>query len=303
MFSNKKNLEKYKLNKMEPKIIKSRDGLDLVSYLTLPEKAKKPVPMVLYVHGGPSARDYWGLNNVYQWLSNRGYAALSVNYRESTGFGKNFLNAGNGEWAGKMHDDLLDAVNWAVENGIADKDKIVIMGGSYGGYTTLVGLTFTPDVFAGGVDIVGMSNLITMLESVPEYWNPLMNSLKIKIGADNETEEGREIIKSKSPLFKVKNIKKPLLIGQGANDPRVKQAESDQIVEKMQELGIPVIYALYPDEGHGFARPENRISFFAITEGFLAKILGGKYEPIKNDFNNSSIVIKSGEKFLPYKIK
>jgi dipeptidyl aminopeptidase/acylaminoacyl peptidase len=312
LFSNKDELSNYSLTKMHPIVIKTRDGLDLVSYISIPNDIKKsqndyktikPAPMVLLVHGGPNARDYWGLNSTHQWLSNRGYVVLSVNYRGSTGFGKNFINAGNGEWAAKMHDDLIDAVDWAVSEKIADKDKIAIMGGSYGGYATLVGLTFTPDIFACGVDIVGPSNLITLVNSVPEYWKPVINSLKLMLGGDHKTKEGEEIYKKKSPLFYVDRITKPLLIGQGANDPRVKQAESDQIVDLMKKHKIPVIYALYPDEGHGFIRPENRLSFYAITEGFFAKYLGGRYEQIKNDFENSSILIKEGEDLLPNKVK
>lgn len=286
LFTARSQLGKYKLAKMTPVIIKARDGLNLVSYLTLPintikdrdldedlgiDKINyKKSPLVLYVHGGPTARDEWGYNAVHQWLANRGYAVLSVNYRGSTGFGKNFINAGNGEWAGKMHDDLIDAVNWAIGNGITTKDNVAIMGGSYGGYATLVGLTMTPDVFTCGVDIVGPSNLETLLNTVPEYWKPMKNDWKIKIGGDPETEAGREILRKKSPITYVTNIKKPLLIAQGANDPRVKQSESDQIVEVMKNKNIPVTYVLYSDEGHGFARPENKISFFAITEYFLA---------------------------------
>ena len=304
LFTNNNKLANYELNNMQPVVIKSRDGLDLPNYISIPKngvensdnlKTKKPLPMILLVHGGPNARDYWGLNSFHQWLSNRGYIVLSVNYRGSTGFGKNFINAGNGEWAAKMHDDLIDSVNWAIKEKLADRNKIAIMGGSYGGYATLVGLTFTPNVFACGVDIVGPSNLITLLESIPEYWKPLIDSLKLMLGGDNKTPEGKAILKNKSPLHHVNKISKPLLIGQGANDPRVKQAESDQIVAAMKKHKIPVIYALYPDEGHGFARPENRLSFYAITEEFFAKYLGGNCEPINDDFKNSSIEIKEGK--------
>ncbi|MFO7524054.1 MAG: S9 family peptidase [Ignavibacteriaceae bacterium] len=301
LFTNRKALEGLQLSYISPVIIKSRDNLNLVSYLTLPlwtdpdnnARPNKPLPMVLLVHGGPWARDGWGYNSLHQWLSNRGYAVLSVNFRGSTGFGKDFINAGNKEWAGKMHDDLIDAVNWAVDEGIADKDKIAIMGGSYGGYATLVGLTFTPDVFTCGVDIVGPSNLNTLLETIPPYWAPIVEMFATRMG-DNRTEEGRKFLDSISPLTHVDSIKKPLLIGQGANDPRVKQTESDQIVQAMQEKNIPVTYVLYPDEGHGFARPENSLSFFAVTELFLAKHLGGRSEPIGEDFKGSSIQIPSG---------
>lgn len=306
LFTNRKNLEGLKLSKMEPVIIKSRDGLNLVSYLTVPHYARskdsykpgKPLPMVLFVHGGPWARDSWGFNSYHQWFADRGYAALSVNFRGSTGFGKDFINAGNMEWAGKMHDDLIDAVNWAVEEGIADKDKIAIMGGSYGGYATLVGLTFTPEIFACGVDIVGPSNIQTLLETIPPYWLPMINMFTSRVG-DHRTEEGRALLQSRSPLTFVDKIQKPLLIGQGANDPRVKQSESDQIVNAMKEKNIPVTYVLYPDEGHGFARPENRLSFNAVTEIFLAQFLGGHYEPIGKDFEGSSIQVPTGAEHIP----
>jgi dipeptidyl aminopeptidase/acylaminoacyl peptidase len=306
LFTNRKNLEDAKLSKMSPVIIKSRDGLNLVSYLTLPYGSSsgedyhpsKPCPMVLFVHGGPWARDSWGYNSYHQWLANRGYAVLSVNFRGSTGLGKDFINDANLEWGAKMHDDLIDAVNWAIEEGIAQKDKIAIMGGSYGGYSTLIGLTFTPDVFACGVDIVGPSNLQTLMETIPPYWLPMINMFTIRVG-DYRTEAGRKFLESRSPLFFVDKINKPLLIGQGANDPRVKQSEADQIVKAMQEKNIPVTYVLYPDEGHGFARPENRMSFNAVTEIFLSQFLGGRFEPIGNDFEGSSIEVPTGSENIP----
>lgn len=210
--------------------------------------------MVLLVHGGPWARDSWGYDPFHQLLANRGYAVLSVNFRGSTGFGKAFVNAGNREWGAKMHDDLLDAVEWAVEAGIADRDRVAIMGGSYGGYATLAGLVFTPDVFACGVDIVGPSNLKTLLDSVPEYWRPMIEMLYTRVG-NPTTEEGAKLLTERSPLTHADRIRRPLLIAQGANDPRVKQAESDQIVQALQAKGIPVTYVLFPDEGHGFALP------------------------------------------------
>ena len=305
MFSNTKALEDVKLAKMHPEILKSRDGLDLVSYLTLPREAdldgdgkldagKGPLPMVLVVHGGPWARDEYGRNASHQWLASRGYAVLSVNYRGSTGFGKKFVSAADKQWAGKMHDDLIDAVSWAVKEKIAQPDKVAIFGGSYGGYATLVGLTFTPDTFACGVDIVGPSNLSTLLQSIPPYWEAEVDAFTKRIG-DHRTEEGRKFLLSISPLSRADAIKKPLLIGQGANDPRVKQAESDQIVKAMQAKNIPVTYVLYPDEGHGFARPENRKSFNAIAEVFLAQCLGGTYEPIGNDFKGASVTVPAGK--------
>jgi dipeptidyl aminopeptidase/acylaminoacyl peptidase len=306
LFTNRKELEGVKLSKMHPTVIKSRDGLNLISYLTLPfwtdmdgdARPGNALPTVLLVHGGPWGRDTWGYDSYHQWLSNRGYAVLSVNFRSSTGFGKDFINAGNLEWAGKMHDDLIDAVDWAIKEGIADQDKIAIMGGSYGGYATLVGLTFTPDVFACGVDIVGPSDLRTLLETIPPYWTPMLNMFTSRIG-DHRTEEGRKFLESRSPITYVDKVEKPLLIGQGANDPRVKQSESDQIVQAMQEKAIPVIYVLYPDEGHGFARPENRLSFNAVTELFLAEHLGGRSEPIGDDFEGSKITVPTGADQMP----
>ena len=306
VFSNRPELDKLDLAKMHPVVIKARDGLNLVSYLTLPTwtdtdgdgKPSEALPMVLFVHGGPWARDSWGYNPYHQWLANRGYAVLSVNYRGSTGFGKEFINAGNFEWAGKMHDDLLDAVQWAVDGGIADKDRVGIMGGSYGGYATLVGLTFTPEEFACGVDIVGPSNLMTLLSTIPPYWKPAMELFNTRVG-NMSTEEGKELLESRSPLNFVDNIERPLLIGQGANDPRVKQSEADQIVKAMETKGIPVTYVLFPDEGHGFARPENNLAFNAVAEAFLAEHLGGRYEPIDDDFKGSTISVPTGAAEVP----
>jgi dipeptidyl aminopeptidase/acylaminoacyl peptidase len=306
LFTNRKSLEGQPLVKMIPLQIKSEDGLDLVSYLSLPKwsdpdgngRPDKPLPMVLYVHGGPWERETWGYKSIHQWLANRGYAVLSVNYRGSTSFGKNFTNAGNLEWGGKMQRDLVDAVNWSIREGVADKDRIAIMGGSYGGYAALAGLTFTPDLFACAVDIVGPSNLITMTETIPPYWIPEFELWSKRVG-DNRTEEGRALLRERSPLTHVDRIKKPLLIAQGANDPRVKRNESDQIVNTMNKKGINVTYILYPDEGHGFARPENSISFFAVAEAFLSKHLGGRFEPIGNDFNGSTITVLSGADQVP----
>ncbi len=306
LFTSDSQLEKLPLVKMRPEIIKTRDGLDLVSYLSLPKwadtdgdgKPSQPLPMILNVHGGPWARDDWGYDPEHQLLANRGYAVLSVNYRGSTGFGKDFLNAARQQWAGKMHEDLIDAVNWAVEQKIALKEKIAIMGGSYGGYATLVGMTLTPDTFACGVDIVGPSSLITLMENPPEYWYSFMPIMKAHVG-DWETPEGRKFLESRSPLFFVDKIKRPLLIGQGANDPRVKKAEADQIVKAMTAKKIPVTYALFNDEGHGFARPENRFAFYAITEAFLAKSLGGRYESIGDAFKSADFSIPSGTDEVP----
>ncbi|MBI1210674.1 MAG: prolyl oligopeptidase family serine peptidase [Alphaproteobacteria bacterium] len=306
LFTTRPSLEGAPLSPMYPRVLKSRDGLSLVSYLTLPRGADidgngvpdHPLPMVLDVHGGPWYRNSFGYNPEHQWLANRGYAVLSVNYRASTGFGKAFINAGDKEWARKMHNDLIDAVNWAVDHGIAQKDKIAIYGGSYGGYATLVGLTFTPKTFACGVDIVGPSNLNTLLKSIPAYWASFLDTLKRRVG-DPTTPAGQRLLRERSPLFKANAIERPLLIAQGANDPRVKQAESDQIVHAMTAKGLPVTYVLYSDEGHGFARPENRLSFYAVSEAFLSQCLGGRFQPIGDDFHGSSIAVPVGKNNVP----
>lgn len=277
LFTNRPALEKFQLARCQPISYKARDGMTIYGYLTLPVGVPaKNLPLVLNVHGGPWSRDVWGLDNEAQWLANRGYAVLQINFRGSTGYGKAYLNAGDREWAGKMHDDLLDGKNWAIKQGYADAKKVAIYGGSYGGYATLVGLTFTPEEFACGVDIVGPSNLITLIKSIPPYWIPIKSVFDKRLGKV-ETEE--EFLKARSPLFKVDQIKRPLLIAQGANDPRVKQAESDQIVAAMRAKNLPVTYVVYTDEGHGFARPENRLDFYGRAEEFLAKYLGGRAVP------------------------
>jgi len=275
LFVSKPDLLDYKFSPMEDVRVQARDGLELVGYVTRADTEKK-TPLILLVHGGPWARDYWGFNAQAQWFANRGYATLQMNYRGSTGYGKNFLHKGDGQWGvGTMQHDLTDSVQWAIDKGIADPDNICVYGGSYGGYATLAGLTFTPDVYKCGVDIVGPSNIKTLLDSIPAYWGPLRNDMLKKIGdVDADEEFNRKI----SPLYHIDKIKSPLLIGQGANDPRVKQAEADQIAFAMQKKGIPVEYVLYPDEGHGFARPDNRIDFNGRAEKFLAKHLGGRAE-------------------------
>jgi dipeptidyl aminopeptidase/acylaminoacyl peptidase len=277
LFTNRKALENVRLARMEPIRFEARDGLTIQGYLTLPCGVEpRNLPMVVNVHGGPWYRDTWGFNNEVQWLANRGYAVLQINFRGSTGYGKEFVNAGNREWGGKMHEDLLDGVHWVVKRGIADPKRIAIYGGSYGGYAALVGLTFTPNVFASGVAIVGPSNLITFMQTTPPYWKPIESVLWDRVG---HPEKDAEFLKSRSPLFHVDRITKPLLIAQGANDPRVKRSESLQIVEAMKKAGKEVEYVEYSDEGHGFARPENRLDFYARAERFLAAHIGGRYEP------------------------
>jgi len=295
-------LEPHRLAPMHPRVVRARDGLELVSYLTLPPEAdprgtgrpRAPLPMVLLVHGGPWARDLYGFNPTHQWLANRGYAVLSVNYRGSLGFGKAHLNAGNFEFGRRMHDDLLDAVEWAVREGVADRARVAIYGASYGGYAALVGLTFTPEVFACGVAVVGISNLETFAAGTPAYWADFMEQFAARMG-DWRTEAGRAVLRERSPLHRAHRIRRPLLIGHGANDPRVRQAESDQIVAAMKANGLPVVYALYPDEGHGFVRPANRMSFAALAERFLARYLGGRAEPAGELGGSSLRLVEGGE--------
>src|SRR5438105_1257343 len=280
LFTARPKLEGLQLSEMKPVVIKTRDGLNMHAYLTLPAGVPaKNLPMVLFPHGGPWARDVWGYNSFAQWLANRGYAVLMPNFRGSTGYGKKFLNAGDKQWGLKMHDDLIDAANWAVKQGYVDPKRIAIMGGSYGGYATLAGMTFTPDYFACGVDIVGPSNLRTLLGSIPPYWKPIISMFHTRMGNPDDPKD-TDLIRNASPLFKANQIKRPLLIGQGANDPRVNKAESEQIVDAIQKNGGSVTYVVYSDEGHGFARPENSIDFNARAENFLSQCLGGRAQPM-----------------------
>jgi len=277
LFYNRKSLENVTLAEMKPISFKARDGMTIHGYLTLPPGIPgKNLPMVLNPHGGPWARDTWGYNGNAQWLANRGYAVLQPNFRGSTGYGKQFLNAANREWGGKMQDDLTDAVQWAIKEGIADPKRVAIFGGSYGGYATLAGLTFTPDLYACGVDIVGPSSLLTFMYTIPPYWKPLEPIFFNRVG---HPEKDKEFLKSRSPLFHIDKVNRPLLIAQGANDPRVNKAESLQMVDALKKAGKVVEYHEYPDEGHGFARPENRMDFYAKAEKFLGTHIGGRVEP------------------------
>jgi len=306
LFSANKLQERLALSKMHCTTIKSRDGLDLVSYYTLPPWTdqdgdgipNEPLPLVLCVHGGPWERDSWGFDETHQLLANRGYAALSVNFRGSSGFGKEFINAGDGEWGRKMEHDLLDAVRWSMKSGIADPNRIAIMGLSYGGYATLSALANTGDIFSCGVDICGPSNLTSFLLALPDYWRPSLE-IKLQRVGDYRTEEGRRLLFERSPLSKAERINKPLLIAQGENDPRVKKNESEQIVRVLEGRGVPVTYVLFPDEGHGFVRPGNGLAFYAITEAFLAEHLGGRYEPMGSALNGSSITVPVGADRVP----
>jgi dipeptidyl aminopeptidase/acylaminoacyl peptidase len=276
LFHHQPALSDYTLTHMEPFSFTARDGLEIHGYLTFPPGIERSdLPAVLMVHGGPWARDSWGFNAEAQWLANRGYVSIQVNFRGSTGYGKEFVNAGNKQWAAAMHDDLIDAVEYVVGQGWVDRKRVAISGGSYGGYAALVGATFTPDVFCCAVDVVGPSSLQTLIESIPPYWAPIVAQFHERVG-NPETEA--DLLWERSPLSKVDQIRIPILVAQGANDPRVKQAESEQIVGAMREKGIDHVYLLFGDEGHGFAKPKNRMAFFQAAEKFLAKHLGGRYE-------------------------
>jgi dipeptidyl aminopeptidase/acylaminoacyl peptidase len=306
MFPDRNSLEGLPLAKMHPLIIKARDGLEMVSYLTLPmesnpdgrPKPSKPLPMVLLVHGGPWSRDWWGYSRNHQLYANRGYAVLSVNFRGSDGFGKNFLSAGNLEWGGKMQDDLIDAVNWAIKENVADAKKVCIMGGSYGGYAALIGLTFTPDVFACAVDMYGRADLTSIVEDPALSRITTLDLWKRRVG-DPSTEEGRKFLLSRSAITFVDKIKKPLLVIQGGNDPRVKSTQAELIVKAMQDRKMPVTYLFYPNEGHGFSSASNSRSASMVIEAFFAMHLGGRMQPFGDDMTGSTIQVKTGLELIP----
>ena len=257
---------------------KSSDGLEIPAYLTLPKGvAAKNLPVIIFPHGGPWARDTYGFNAYHQFLANRGYAVLSPNFRASTGYGKKFLEAGNAEWGRKMQDDLTWGVKYLVAQGIADPKRVGIMGGSYGGYATLAGVAFTPEVYAAGVAIVAPSNLTTLLNAIPAYWEAGRKQMYARMG-DPGTEAGRAALARMSPLGAADKIKTPLMVVQGANDPRVNKAEADQIVVALRDRNYPVQYICAPDEGHGFARPVNNLAMLAASEKFLAAHLKGRYQ-------------------------
>jgi dipeptidyl aminopeptidase/acylaminoacyl peptidase len=290
LFDAMPKLAGYTLAGMEPREFIARDGLKIPCYLTLPVGVEaRSLPLVVYPHGGPWAQDYWGFDPWAQLLANRGYAVLQVEFRASTGFGKRHLNAGNGQWGvGGMQHDLTDAVKWAVGEGIADSSRVGIMGASYGGYATLAGLAFTPDLYACGVDMVGPSNVKTTFESFPPYWAVRKKRWERHVG---DVEHDEEFNRRISPLFHADKIRAPLLIAHGSNDPRVKQSESDAIVEAMRKNGLTVTYVVYPDEGHGLAREENNLDFMGRVEEFLAEHLGGRKEPWR-EVTGSSVRVK-----------
>jgi len=293
LFAQRPKLENLTLSEMQPITFTARDGMKLYGYLTIPVgAAPERLPLVLLVHGGPWARDTWGYQPYVQWLANRGYAVLQINYRGSSGYGKTYINAGNRQWGLKMHDDLLDGVKWATERGIADPARVAVFGGSYGGYAALAAAAFTPNVFACNVDIVGPSNLKTLIAAIPPYWKPIRAQFDYRMGNIDDPKDA-DLIRNASPLYRANAISKPLLIGQGANDPRVNVRESEQIVEAIEKNQGSVTYVVYPDEGHGFARPENRIDFNARAEKFLADCLGGRHEPISSErVAGSTAVVK-----------
>ncbi len=300
LFKARPNLDGLPLRPLEPVTFPARDGLKIQGYLTRPAPDAQNVPMVLVIHGGPYLRDVWGFNPTHQWLANRGYAVLSINYRGSTGFGKAFVTAADREWGRKMHDDLIAGVDWAVARGIADPKRVGFYGGSYGGYAALTAATRTPEVFACIVDIYGIANLLTFMAAVPPYWAPVFSVWKNRVG-DPDTEEGRAFLRERSPLTHIDRAFRPILIVQGLEDVRVTRAESEQMVAALRRRNVPVTYVVFPDEGHDFSKPRNEIAFRAVTEAFLAKHLGGSAQPIDRarDFAGSSIIIEVGPDLIP----
>ena len=298
LFKQRKALAGLKLRPLEPVSFPARDGLRLNGYLTRPENASGKLPLILVIHGGPYARDYWGFRSTHQWLANRGYAVLSVNYRGSTGYGKAFVNAAHHEWGGRMHDDLIDTANWAVGNGLADPKRVGFFGGSYGGYSALMAATRTPEVFACIVDLFGISNLLTFMATIPPYWHPWFNVWKNIVG-NPDTEEGRAFLADRSPLNHLERATRPILIAHGLNDVRVVPAESRQMVDALKGRQAPVTYLTFRDEGHGFVRPVNQLAFFAVAEAFLAKHLGGLCQPFEGDLSGSTMKVEIGAELVP----
>lgn len=297
LFKGRSDLDDVPLRPMQSVTIQARDGLALPSYLTLPRDDFRKGPFVLAIHGGPYSRDMWGYNGLHQWLANRGYGVLSVNFRGSTGFGKSFIRAADQEWAGRMQDDLLDAAAWAVAQGYADPTRIGFFGASYGGYAALVAVTQTPETFACIVDVFGPSNLVTLMQAIPPYWQTWFALFRRRL-ADPETEEGRAWLMERSPMTRADQITRPLLIIQGMND-RVKPQELEQIVNALQQRDVPVTYATFADEGHGFVREENRLAFSAVMEAFLGRYLGGGVEPVGDAFEGSTIKFETGSELIP----
>ena len=298
LFKQRKALAGLALRPLEAVTFPARDGLRLNGYLTRPEGANGKLPLVLVIHGGPYWRDHWGFNPVHQWLANRGYAVLSVNYRGSTGYGKAFVTAADHEWGRHMHDDLIDAVDWAVGQGIADPKRVGFFGGSYGGYSALTAATRTPEIFACIVDLFGISNLVTFMATIPPYWQPRFNVWRNRVG-NPDTEEGRALLAERSPLNHLERATRPILIAQGMNDVRVVAAESRQMVDALKSRDVPVTYITFRDEGHGFVRPVNQLAFYAVAEAFLAKHLGGRSQPFEGDLSGSTMKVEVGAELVP----
>lgn len=301
LFAHNSALEGLPLAPMRSVAIKARDRMTLPSYLTMPNRETgrrpaQPLPTVLLVHGGPHHRDSWGYDTEHQWLASRGYAVLSVNFRGSTGFGRSFLEAGRREWGAKMQEDLLDAADWAIEQGIAKPDRIAIMGASYGGYAALAGLTLSPERFACGVAFAGPSNLVTTVLRIPPYWNRRAEFSWI---GDPRHPAQRERMLERSPSERADRVQRPLLVGHGANDPRVPRAESDQMVGALRRASKQVTYLLFFDEGHGLSRSSNRLAFYGVAEAFLAQHLGGRAEPFEADLEQADVMVLAGAEHIP----
>ena len=300
LYRQRQALDGLVLRKLEPVTIPARDGLRLTGYLTrpAPETATDKLPLVLAIHGGPYARHLWGFNPTHQWLANRGYAVLTVKYRGSTGFGKAFVTAADHEWGGRMQDDLIDAVDWAIAQNIADPKRVGFFGASYGGYAALTAATRTPELFACIIDMFGISNLLTFMATIPPYWGPWFSIWKNRLG-DPDSEAGRAFLAERSPLNHIERAIRPILIAQGMQDVRVAAAESEQMVAALKGRGVPVTYVSFGDEGHGFARPANRLAFYAVAEAFLARHLGGRYQPIEQDLAGSTLKVETGGELVP----
>ena len=300
LFSARAALDDATLVKIEPVVIPTRGDLRLVGYLSRGAglAAGQPGPMVLLVHDGPWTRDTPDFNGVHQWLANRGYNVLSVNFRGSSGLGKKTALDGDGEWANRMQNDLVDAIEWANNERISDELRIAICGAGYGGFAALTGACMTPDRFACAIDLAGIANLVAFMETIPAYWMPSLPELTVRLGGDGSSEAGRKFLVSRSPLTYVARIKCPLLIAHGINDVRVPVAQSDEFVAAMQQRKLPVTYVTYSDEGHVFRRPRNRLSLAAVAEAFLAQNLGGRAEPPGDALAGSSIEFRAGRELI-----
>ncbi|GAM98169.1 dipeptidyl anminopeptidase [alpha proteobacterium U9-1i] len=306
LFRSRPALDQVALQPMTPVEIEARDGLTLVSYLTLPigsdengdARPDAPVPLVLLPHDGPWARDTYGYNALHQWLANRGYAVLSVNFRGSSGFGKAFLNAGNREWGAKIQEDLIDAAQWAVQSGVAQAERVGVFGAGFGGYAALAGLAFAPDQFQCGVSLAGASNLTSMFEALPAFTTPMRDQLYLRVG-DARTADGRQVLRERSPAARVNQMRQPLLLAAGARDPRGSRADADALATTLRARRAPLTFVVFPDEGRELVRPQNRLSFLAIAEHFLSQCLGGRTEPVGAAFEGARLEAFDGAANVP----